>query len=162
VRLHAVAEGLALILREVDTAAVEWAAVAIVRGVSLRVSTDGCLLHAVHVHGRAAVQALAVHAVLAVHVAHPTLMHRREVPIRAQAVRAHVQCGRSTHVVVVAAVATVLVEMLALQLVLDALAVRGVTNERKHWPDAIDKSSALLRVGIVESSLQALLSGARM
>jgi hypothetical protein len=53
----------------------------------------------------------------------------------------------------VAAITAVLVEVLALQLVLNALAVRGIADERKNGPDAIDESSALLRVGVVESGL---------
>ena len=43
--------------------------------------------------------------------------------------------------------------LLALQLVLNALAVRSVANQRQHRPDAIYEQSTLTRVRVIERSL---------
>jgi len=51
--------------------------------------------------------------------------------------------------------ATKMIQMLlfTLQLVLDALAVRGVANQREHRPNAIHKQSTLVRFRVIEGSL---------
>ena len=51
--------------------------------------------------------------------------------------------------------ATKMIQMLlfTLQLVLDALAVWGVANQRQHRPNAIHKQSTLARLRIIEGSL---------
>ena len=51
--------------------------------------------------------------------------------------------------------ATEMIQMLlfTLQLVLDALAVRGVANQREHGPNAIHKQSTLVRFRVIEGSL---------
>ena len=43
--------------------------------------------------------------------------------------------------------------LLTLQLVLNALAVRGVANQRQHGPNAIHKQSTLARLRVIEGSL---------
>lgn len=43
--------------------------------------------------------------------------------------------------------------LLTLQLVLNALAVRGVANQRQHRPNAIHKQSTLARLRVIEGSL---------
>ncbi len=45
------------------------------------------------------------------------------------------------------------IHLLTLQLVLDALAIRSITNQRKNWADAFHEQSTLGWVSIVESSL---------
>jgi hypothetical protein len=114
-------------------------------------------VHAVHpVAGHATHRTLTVHTTLAIHVTHRTrgtLAHRRQVAVCAKAVRAHAH-ATGTHVTTTeATVAAVLVEMLTLQLVLDAFAVRGIADERKDGTDAIDEKGSLLRISVVESSL---------
>ena len=61
-------------------------------------------------------------------------------------------------VVVPAAAAAVDVVVLALQLVLDPLAVRRVPDEGQDGADALDKERALTRLGVIKSGLRPQVS----
>jgi hypothetical protein len=151
---HAVAEGLALVWRQVDAAVVEGAPAAVLRVAGLGLGSSSSL-HAVHVHRRATGHALlTIHGTLAVDITHAALVHRRKVTTGTEAVRAHAHPRlTAAHLASVTAVAAVLVEVLALQLVLNALAVRRVADKRQNRADAVDKGSTLLGVGVIECSL---------
>lgn len=65
--------------------------------------------------------------------------------------------GAHTHQGVMAVVSTVVIQLLfPLQLVLDALAVWRVSNERKNGTNALDKQCPLSRLGIVQSGLEGI------
>lgn len=49
--------------------------------------------------------------------------------------------------------ASEVVHLLALELVLDPLAIRSVTNEGQDRSDAVDKKGALCGLGVVQGSL---------
>lgn len=47
-----------------------------------------------------------------------------------------------------------MIHLLALQLVLDTLAIRSVADQRENRPNAFDEKCALVRFSIVQSSLE--------
>jgi len=101
-------------------------------------------------------------ALATVHIAKTAaLVHRGHVAPSAEAVRAHayVMAVHATHVVVIATTSTTkVIGLLSLKLVLNALAVRCVANEREYRADTLNQQSALIGIGVVKSGLHAIVA----
>jgi hypothetical protein len=105
---------------------------------------------------KARVGAEGVEAVLcSIDISKPTaLVHRRQVAPCAKAMRthAHTVAVHAAHMVMVGAVAKV-VNLLALKLVLNTLAIGCVADERQDRANTLNEKSTLSGISIVKSSL---------
>lgn len=59
---------------------------------------------------------------------------------------------------VIASASTIVIHLLTLKLVLDTLAVGSVANQRKYRADALDEQRTLVGLGIVQGSLDTVVS----
>ena len=94
------------------------------------------------------------------HHSSPVRVHGRSVGVRRTTKPVRLQRGHVDDALLargVAADRAVVVHLLALELVLDALAVRRVADERENGANAFNEQRALAGFGVVESSLDAVV-----
>lgn len=126
---------------------------AVVRAVLQNVAVDR-----LHVQVALRQRALAHRVRVAVSIAQMATLVRQLVSTHAKAGVAERQVGNGLLVMVSATVGRT-VELLALELVLDPLAVGRVADEREDRADALDEESTLRRLRVIQSGLESSLSG---